>query len=377
MNSSKDTHLTGLYTPDSLLVAAGRDRRPGAPLNSPPVLASNFVLGTERAYARDDGTPTWEALEEIAGLLEGGQSVAFASGMAGVAAVFDQLHAGSHIVLPEDCYQGVAGLAELGMQKGLWSVSRLAVEDTGGWIRLAADADLLWLESPSNPMLVVADLRAICSAHRKPSAVLAVDNTFATSLNQRPLELGAEVSFQSATKFIGGHSDLLAGLVTVRRNELLRALRKSRELRGATPGALEAFLAVRGARTMAIRIERAQTSAMILAERLSSHPGVARARYPGLSSHPTHSVARAQLNGYGTIISFDVRGDAAAADGVCSRVRLIQHATSLGAVESTIERRASISGQEHLPPSLLRLSVGIENVEDLWADLDAALRAQR
>ena len=376
MNSGKDIHLTGRYTADTLLVAAGRDRRPGAPLNCPPVLASNFVLGAERAYARDDGTPTWEALEEIVGRLEGGQSVAFASGMAGVAAVFDQLHAGSHIVLPDDCYQGVAGLAELGMQKGLWTVGRFAVEDTHGWIKSAADADLLWLESPSNPMLVVADLRAICSANRKPSALLAVDNTFATSLNQRPLDLGADVSFQSATKFIGGHSDLLAGLLTVRRNDLLTALRKSRELRGATPGALESFLAVRGARTMAIRLERAQTSAMILAERLSSHPGVARTRYPGLSSHPTHSIARAQLTGYGTMISFDVRGDAAAADGVCSRVRLIQHATSLGAVESTIERRANISGQGHLPPSLLRLSVGIENVEDLWADLDAALRAQ-
>jgi cystathionine gamma-synthase len=294
--------------------------------------------------------------------------------MAGIAAVFDQLQAGSHIVLPDDCYQGVAGLTESGRQKGLWSVSRLAVEDTDGWIRAAAVSDLLWLESPSNPMLVVADLSAICSASRKPSALLAVDNTFATSLNQRPLELGADVSFQSATKFIGGHSDLLAGVVTVRNNDLLIALRKSRELRGATPGALESFLAVRGARTMALRFERAQSNAMVLAERLSLHPTVAFTRYPGLSTHPTHPIARAQLKGYGTIISFDVRGDAAAADRVCSGVRLIQHATSLGAVESTIERRASIPGQDHLPPTLLRLSVGIENVDDIWLDLDAALK---
>ena len=223
-------------------------------------------------------------------------------------------------------------------------------------------------------MLVVADLSAICSAKRKPSALVAVDNTFATSLNQRPLDLGADFSFQSATKFIGGHSDLLAGLVTVRSNKLLAALRKSRELQGAMPGALESFLAVRGARTMALRLERAQASAMILAERLNSHPAVALTRYPGLSSHPTHAIARAQLKGYGTIISFDVRGDGAAADRVCSALRLVQHATSLGAVESTIERRACIPGQDHLPPSLLRLSVGIENVEDIWADLDAALR---
>jgi cystathionine gamma-synthase len=203
---------------------------------------------------------------------------------------------------------------------------------------------------------------------------VAVDNTFATSLNQRPLDLGADVSFQSATKFIGGHSDLLSGVVTVKRDDLRAALRRSRELNGATPGALESFLAVRGARTMALRIERAQTNAMVLAVRLQAHPRVAHTRYPGLSSHPTHSVAHAQLKGFGTIISFDVRGDAAAADAVCSRVRLIHHATSLGAVESTIERRAGIPGQEHLPPSLLRLSVGIENVEDLWADLASALR---
>jgi cystathionine gamma-synthase len=374
MNIRTDKHFAGISSTESLLVAAGRDRRPGAPLNMPPVLASNFVLGTDRAYARDDSTPTWEALEEIIGVLEEGNSVAFASGMAGIAAVFDQLKAGSRIVLPDDCYQGVTGLAESGRQRGLWSVSRIAVDDTDGWIKAAAVSDLLWLESPSNPMLVVADLRAICSAPRKPSSLLAVDNTFATSLNQRPLDLGADVSFQSATKFIGGHSDLLAGIVTVRRNDLLGAFRQSRELHGATPGALESFLAVRGARTMALRLDRAQANAMILAERLSSHPAVAVTRYPGLRTHPTHSIARAQLKGFGTIISFDVRGDAAVADNVCSCVRLVQHATSLGAVESTIERRASIPGQYHLPPSLLRLSVGIENADDIWLDLDAALR---
>ncbi|MBS0393249.1 MAG: PLP-dependent transferase [Proteobacteria bacterium] len=374
MTQSSDPHLDGISSVESLLVAAGRDRRPGSPLNRPPVLASNFILGTDRAYARDDGTPTWEALEDIVGRLEAGRATAFSSGMAGVAAVFDQLRAGSQIVLPEDCYQGVAGLAESGRQKGLWSVRRLAVDDTEAWIRACADADLLWLESPSNPLLVVADLRAICSAARKPSALLAVDNTFATALNQRPLDLGADISFQSATKYIGGHSDLLAGVVTVRRDDVHAALRHSRELHGATPGALESFLAVRGARTMALRLERAQASAMQLAQRLSAHPEVTCTRYPGLRDHPTHAVARAQLKGYGAIISFDVRRGATAADAVCSGVRLIQHATSLGAVESTIERRAKIPGQGHLPPSLLRLSVGIEHVEDLWADLDAALR---
>ena len=145
-------------------------------------------------------------------------------------------------------------------------------------------------------------------------------------------------------------------------------------LRGATPGTLEAFLAVRGARTLALRLERAQQSAMILAERLARHPDVTLTRYPGLASHSTHEAARRQLKGFGTIISFDVSGDAPAADAVCARLELVQHATSLGAVESTIERRASVPGQEHLPSTLLRLSVGIEAVEDLWTDLDRALQ---
>jgi cystathionine gamma-synthase len=359
---------------ESWLVTAGRDGRPGSPLNVPLIPASNFVLGEQRAYARDDGTPTWEALETIVGGLEGGDAVAFASGMAGIAAVFDQVATGSTVVLPDDCYQGVAGLAERGQRLGRWTVRRVAAGDTPEWVRACAEADLIWIESPSNPLLVVADLVTICAAPRRPGAILGVDNTFATPLNQRPLALGADVSVQSATKYIGGHSDLLAGVVTARRPELRAALQRARELAGATPGALEAFLAVRGARTLALRLERAQRSASFLAEQLSSHPGVALTRYPGLASHPTHAIARSQLRGFGTIISFDVRGGAVEADAVCSHVQLIQHATSLGAVESTIERRASILGQEHLPPSLLRLSVGIENEDELWADLDQALR---
>lgn len=361
---------------ESWLVSAGRDRRPGSPLNVPPIPASNFVLGDRRAYSRDDGTAGWEALEAIVGGLEGGSAVAFASGMAGIAAVFEQLPAGSVVALPDDCYQGVAGLAQAGQQRGRWTVHRVSVADTARWIDLCGEADLIWLESPSNPLLTVGDLDTICAAPRKPGAILGVDNTFATPINQRPLGLGADVAVQSVTKFIGGHSDLLGGVVTVRDGNVLAALRQSRELTGATPGTLEAFLAVRGARTLALRLERAQHNAMILAERLERHPNVKLTRYPGLASHPTHEAARRQLKGFGTIISFDVRGDAAAADAVCAGLQLIQHATSLGAVESTMERRASIPGQEHLPPTLLRLSVGIEAVEDLWSDLDGALHVR-
>ncbi len=361
--------------PASWLVSAGRSREAGAPLNVPPIPASNFLLGSEHAYARDDGTPTWEALEAIVGGLEGGEAVAFASGMAAIAAVFDQLAAGSIVALPTDCYQGVAGLAEAGQARGFWTVKRAAVDDTAAWLRLCQEADLIWLESPTNPLLVVADLQAIAAAPRRPGSLLAVDNTFATPLNQQPLALGADLSLQSATKFIGGHSDLLAGLAITARPELAAALRRRRVLAGATPGALEAFLAARGARTMALRLEQAERTAMTLAARLEAHPQVTRTRYPGLASHPTHEVARRQLRGFGAIISFDVAGGAGPADAVCASLALIRHATSLGAVESTIERRAAVPGQGHLPPGLLRLSVGIEDPEDLWRDLDGALRA--
>ena len=369
------TQHTTTLRPDSWLVAAGRASEPGTPLNVPLMPASNFIIGGKREYARDDGTPTWEALEELVGGLEAGRALAFASGMAAIAAVFDQLHAGATVVLPDDCYQGVAGLVAAGAERGRWAMRRVGLDDTAGWIDACRTADLVWLESPSNPLLGVADLEAICAAPRRPDAIVAVDNTFATPLNQRPLDLGATVSLQSATKFIGGHSDLLAGVATTRDEAFWYALKKSRELTGATPGTLESFLAVRGARTMALRLQRAQQSAMALAERLAAHPAVEVTRYPGLPSHPTHSTAKRVLKGYGTIISFDVRGGAAAADAVCRRTSLIRHATSLGAVESTMERRAAIPGQEHLPPSLLRLSVGIEDVEDLWRDLDGALAA--
>ncbi len=376
MSSTDDTR-DDMRSVESWLVTAGRDRRPGAPMNVPPMPASNFIFGEHRAYSRDDATPGWEALEEIVGGLEGGSALAFASGMAAVATVFDQLPVGAIVALPDDCYQGVVGLARAGEQRGRWTVRRAALTDTARWVQLCGEADLIWLESPSNPLLTVADLDTICAAPRKRGALLAVDNTFATPINQRPLALGADIAVQSVTKFIGGHSDLLGGAITVRDSDLLSSLRRSRALTGATPGTLEAFLAVRGVRTLAVRLERAQQNAMVLAERLARHPDVMLTRYPGLPSHPTHAAARRQLRGFGTIISFDVRGDAADADAVCAGVRLIRHATSLGAVESTMERRAGLPGQEHLPPTLLRLSVGIEGVEDLWSDLDRALRERR
>jgi cystathionine gamma-synthase len=362
--------LSGL-DPASVVVSAGRPVTPGDPLNTPIVPASNFTLGGDRDYARASGTATWSAFEEIVGALEGGTSMVFASGMAAISAVFDLLPAGASVALPAGCYQGVAAVAAAGEAAGRWRLHHVPVTETGEWVAAAGEVDLVWLESPSNPLLEVADLVTICAAPRRPGAIVAVDNTFATPLNQRPLELGADISVQSATKFLGGHSDLLAGVLSAR-DELTERLRDRRMLGGAAPGALEAFLATRGLRTLAVRFDRAQVNAEVVAMRLDAHPAVRVVRFPGLVGHPTHAVAAAQLDGFGTMISFDV-ADAAAAEKVCQSVRLIHHATSLGAVESTMERRGAVPGQGHLPPGLLRLSVGIEDVEDLWTDLSQAL----
>ncbi|MBL78033.1 MAG: cystathionine gamma-synthase [Acidimicrobiaceae bacterium] len=361
------------WHPDTWLVAGGRDAGPGDPLNVPPVLASTFVADGAHSYTRVDGSPTLEALEALVGRLEGGTATAFGSGMAACSAVLDQVPAESHLVLPGDCYHGVAGLADDGMARGRWTVDRLPVADADAWVAAAPAADVLWLESPSNPLLEVADLAPICAAGHASDALVVVDNTFATPLNQRPLEFGADVVVHSATKFIGGHSDLLAGVTVTRDADLDAALRRSRMLLGAIPGALEAFLAIRGARTLALRLERGQANAGELAVRLQDHPRVRDVRYPGLPDHPTHDTARRVLDGFGAIVTFEVDGDAEETEAFIGRLEVVHSATSLGGVESTIERRARWSGQEHLPPGLVRLSVGCEHVDDLWADLARGL----
>jgi cystathionine gamma-synthase len=353
-------------------VTAGRSTRAGAPLNEPLVPASNFVLGGDRSYSRDDGTPTWAAFETVVGSLEDAEAVAFSSGMAAIAAVFDLLPVGAGIVWPDDCYQGAAGLIEHGERLGRWTTTRLPAGDTAAWCEAAGSAGLVWIESVSNPLLDVADLRLIACSSRPPGAILAVDNTLAGPLGQRPLDVGADIAVQSATKALGGHSDLLCGVTTTRLPALAGQMRQHRKLSGATPGTLETYLASRGVRTYPLRAATSTASAQEIAGRLEAHPRVERVRYPGLASHPTHAVARENLTSFGSVISFDL-ADAAVADRVCTRVEVIRHATSFGAVESTLERRAGIPGQEHLPPGLLRLSVGIEHVEDIWDDLDRTL----
>jgi cystathionine gamma-synthase len=363
------------WTPQTWLVAGGRNRTPGEPLNVAPVFASNFYLPDDRVYSRSEGTPTTDSLETLLGGLDGGRSLVFASGMAAAAVVFQRLPVGSQLAIPTDPYHGVAGIVAEGERQGRWTVRRLDQADTAAWVDAVAECDLVWLESPENPLITVADLPTICGAPRRDTTIVAVDSTFATPLNQQPLALGADVVMHSATKFIGGHSDLLAGVLTVSRNDLFDEFHERRLLHGASIGAMEAFLTIRGARTLGLRLERAQANAMELATRLEAHPEITRVRYPGLASHPTHEVAARFMSGFGAMLSFETTGPGERATEVCERAELINHATSLGGVESTMERRATIPGQERIPPTLIRFSVGCEDVEDLWADLEQSLDA--
>ena len=300
-------------TPETWLIVSGRPEPvPGAPLNVPVVAASTYLLGSERIYSRNEATQGWEAFETMLGGLEGGSAVVFSSGMAACAAVLGQLPTGAHLVLVSDCYQGVASIAEEGARAHGWRLERLAATDPL-WLQRASEADVLWLESPTNPLLDVADLAAICAAPRRPGCRVVVDNTFATPLLQRPLELGADIVIHSATKLIGGHSDLLLGAAVTADPGQVDLLRSARGRYGATPGMLECFLALRGARTLAVRLRHAQGSARQLAARLQAHTAVVRVRYPG----------------FGTIVSFEL-ASAAAADRVCRATMIVRHATSLG-----------------------------------------------
>jgi len=338
-------------------------------------MASTFHAGADRAYARTEGTATWRAFEQAIGELEGGQAVAFASGMAAVAAVLDQLPVGARVVHPTVSYLGVRRL--LGDHAAAGRLDPVAVDitDTEAAIAACDRADLLWIESPTNPLVGIADLEALARGASELGVVSVVDNTFATPLLQRPLDHGCDVVVHSATKLIGGHSDLLLGVAARRDQARAEALRAVRRRSGATPGGLEAWLGLRGLRTLGVRLERAQATALGLAQRLHEHPEVRRVFYPGLPDDPGHELAARQMSGFGSMLAFEVEGGARRADAVCAAVRLLTHATSLGGVETLIERRAGHAGEEHIAEGVLRVSVGCEHPDDLWQDLAAALEA--
>lgn len=347
--------------PETLAVIAGRPARaPGAPLNAPIVPASTYHQGGDLVYGRD-GNPGWTAFEDALGTLEHGSCVAFASGLAASNAILDEFASGARLVAQRAPYFGVAEQLRERATRGQLELEALPELTPAALEAVAHGAGVVWVESPTNPMLDIVDLPAVIRIAHAAGALVVVDNTFATPLGQTPLSLGADVVLHSATKLIGGHSDLLLGAVAVRDTPIADRLRERRSTTGATPGALEAYLALRGLRTLPTRLDRAQASARQLARQLEAHPRVTHVRYPGS----------------GTIISFETIGTADDAEAVCEACQLIVHATSLGGVETSLERRSSYPSEREVgtPPTLIRLSIGLEHPDDLWHDLEHALGA--
>lgn len=340
----------------------------GGPLAPPLVPASTFLTPGDPhaypfAYGRMDN-PTWVALEAAHAELAGGRTVSFASGMAACAAVIDALlPRGGLVVAPADGYFTLRSLLAARCVP-----TRLV--DSGDPLALAhaaPGAALVWLETPTNPGLNVLDIRATAAACRNAGALLVVDNTLASCAGQDVLGLGADVAVVSATKITSGHSDAVLGLAVAKSDDIVEKLRAARTIGGAIPGVLEAWLCLRGMKTLALRLPQASSSALAAAQMLSRFD----ARYPGLPGHPQHSLARAQMKQFGPVLTFDL-GTRDRADRFLARLRLVAEATSFGGVETTVERRARWGG-DAISPGLLRMSVGLEPIDLIIADLKSGL----
>ncbi|CAB4920467.1 unannotated protein [freshwater metagenome] len=344
--------------PETQAVVAGRPEvAPDAGLNPPLVLTSTFHAGGPIGYGRY-GNQTWTALEEAISALEGGATLAFSSGMAAISAVFSILPIGAPVVASNQGYSGVMTLLNSFHASGRLEVRFVDIVDTQSVINAMKGAALVWIESPTNPCLDVAELVPLIAAAKKLGIGIAVDNTFATPLVQNPLELGADIVMHSVTKFLSGHSDVLMGSLSTNDPALLKRLQDSRSFNGSIPGPFESWLALRGLRTFPLRFNKSQESAKILVSKLTAHPKITRVRYPG----------------FGAILSFEVDGTAEQTQQVCESSRLIAHATSLGGVESLWERRRRWPMESaSVPEQLIRLSVGCEHVDDIWNDINSAL----
>ena len=331
------------------------------------------------SYGRPDNETVREAEAIIARLEGGAAAMVLGSGMSAAVAVFSALSPGDHVIAPRVMYWALRNwLATEAVARGL-DVEFVDCSDTDS-LRAAlrpGTTRLVWLETPSNPLWEVSDIAAICAAAHAAGARVAVDSTCATPLLTRPLDLGADLVMHAATKYLNGHSDVIAGaLVTARVDDVWARLIRLRASHGMILGPFEAYLLIRGMRTLDVRLRAACANALDLATRLAAHPHVAAVLYPGLPGHPQHALARAQMRGgFGGMLSIRVNGGEAAAIATAAGVQLWKRATSLGGVESLIEHRASIEGASSpCPPDLLRLSVGIVDADDHFADLDAALR---
>jgi cystathionine gamma-synthase len=368
---------------ETRVVHAGHRLDPATGSVAPPVyLSTTFARDPEgvplggHTYIRESN-PNQDQLEEALAPLEGGEAaLVFASGMAAGIALLQTLAPGSHVVFPDDAYYGVRAAAEEFLPN--WGVRSdfVGMEDLGALAAaIRPETRLVWLESPSNPLLKVVDLAGAATLARQAGALSVVDNTFASPVLQRPLELGADVVLHSTTKYLGGHSDVQGGaLIFARRGELHHKVQHQLHILGAVASPFNSWLVLRGIRTLACRVAAQSATALAVARALEASPAVSAVHYPGLPSHPGHEIARRQMSAFGAMLSFRAAGGKEAALRAVSRVRLFTRATSLGGIESLIEHRATSEGPgSRTPQDLLRVSVGLEHAEDLIADLEQAL----
>jgi cystathionine gamma-lyase len=369
----------------------GQEPDPGTGAVIVPIFQTSTYVQEEAGqtkgyeYSRT-GNPTRAALETCLASLESAEhGFAFASGMAATTTVFHLLSPGDRVVCVNDVYGGTYRVFTKVYEPKGYHFEFVSAEDASE--RLANSLDertrMIWVETPTNPLMSIVDLRAVAGAAHAAGAFVVVDNTFATPYLQRPLELGADVVVHSTTKYLGGHSDVVGGFAGTNDPSIAERLGFLQNSLGAIPGPLDSWLVLRGLKTLAIRMRQHSANAQRIAEHLEIHPAVERVRYPGLESHPQHDLARTQMDGFGGMISFDVAGSGQDALEVVRSTSIWQLAESLGGVESLIEHpgvmtHASLSESPYsIPENLIRLSVGIESVDDLIADLDAALARVR
>ena len=346
------------FRPETSAITAGRPEvAPDASLNPPIVFSSTYHAGGPVGYGRY-GNESWSALEAAISELEGGETLSFSSGMAAISAVFSILPIGAPVVASNQGYSGTMGLLNQHHASGRLEVRFVDITNTDEVIAAMKGAALLWLESPTNPCLDIADLPALITAAKKQTIGVGVDNTFATPLVQQPLAMGADIVMHSVTKFLAGHSDVVLGSLSTNDTALFKRLDEARRFSGSIPGPFEAWLALRGIRTFPVRFRAAESNAKQLVSRLEAHAKIAKVRYPG----------------FGAVISFEIDGSADQAEKVCESSKLITHATSLGGVESLWERRRRWALESpSVPEQLIRLSVGCEHVDDIWQDIENSL----
>lgn len=372
---SQENDLDKLAT-ESKVVAAGRPaKQPDGGINPPIALNSTFHEGGPVGYGRY-GNETWSALEDAISSLEGGKTLLFSSGMAAISAVFSLLPEGAVVVAANNGYQGTTTLLKKFHESEKLKVRFVNLANTDETLSVIAGAQMLYLESPINPLLEIVDLPKIIAAGKAAGCGVAVDNTLATPLLQNPLALGADIAIHSVTKYLSGHSDLILGSLSTNDQVLYGRLEQSRRYGGGIAGPFETWIALRGLRTFAIRMQRSQENALELANRLSKDSRVLKVRYPGLVTDPFHQLAKSFMKGFGAMISFEVNASVDQIDLMCNSSKLITNATSLGGVESIWERRRRWATEsQSVPENLIRFSVGIEHIDDLWADIQSALAA--